>query len=138
MTEDMFGHDRMDDGGEKFSQHRMNTKPLMSPNEWRPLVVEYVYNKGPQGVTIGTLMKVGVLKEWWQPSVAKHVGEKMRVVFSTAMVFVAPAAGITSTDHIRLVHPAFVDVVFNNAVLERDNQRVRRHMMRLNYVDQKK
>lgn len=133
---DLFEDHRRADGGEEFVETRLSRKQLIDDNAWRPLVVQHVYDCGSGGTTLERLLDAGVKREWWQDTVAKHFGEKMRVTFSTGLIFVPAYPGVSTLRHIRLVHPAFVLVEFKNAVLERDNARTRNQMLRQDYVIQ--
>ena len=135
-TEDLFSHSRREDGGEKFLETRLNTKPLMEDNQWRPLVVQYVYDQGYAGVKLSKLLHHGVEREWWQPRAAKHFGEKMRVAFSTGLICVPVFAGVSKLHHIVVVHPAFITLTCDHPVLQADIDRMREHMMRQDYVKQ--
>jgi len=138
MTEapDFFENYRRDDGGEEFLETRLSRKQLVDDNVWRPMVVQHVYDCGSAGTTLDRLLAAGVAKSWWQDTASKHFGEKMRVAFSTGLIFVPVYPGVSTLRHIRLVHPAFVSVAFQNTVLERDNVRTRKQMMAQLYVEQ--
>lgn len=134
-TPDFFENYRRDDGGEEFLETRLSRKQLVDDNAWRKFVVHHVYDCGPKGTTLSKLLAVGVDQEWWQDTAAKHFGEKMRVAFSTGLVFVPSYPGVSTLRHITVVHPAFVLVTFQNDILERDNARTRKQMMAESYAE---
>jgi len=134
---DLFESYRREDGGDEYVETRISRKQLVDDNVWRPMVVQHVYDCGSAGTTLDRLLAAGVTKKWWQDTASKHFGEKMRVAFSTGLIFVPVYPGVSTLRHIRLVHPAFVSVTFQNTVLESDNARTREKMMNQLYVEQR-
>ena len=134
MTGDLFRSHRREDAGEEYPENRVSRRQMMDDNAWRPLVVQLVYERGTAGISLEALLSEGVERGWWQDTAAKHFGEKMRVAFSTGLIFIPTYPGVGKLRHVRVVHPEFVDVSFRNRVLQKDFERVKAHMARQDYT----
>jgi len=137
MTKDLFHNHRRNDGGEEFVETRVSRKQYMEDNAWRPLVVQYIYERGSRGVTLEILLNHGVEREWWQDTAAKHFGEKMRVAFGTGLIYIPIFPTVTKLKHIIVLHPAFADIKLHNPVLQDDIDRAKTELMKQDYVRQK-
>ncbi len=125
--------------GEKYEETRLNTRPVIPDHLWKPLALREIYGAGSAGILLRTLQRRGINRphpepDWWQPTSLKHFGEKMRLAFSTGIVFVAAHPGITTLAHIRVVYPCFCIVRFDNEVLQRQHDKTVEHMSKQPYV----
>jgi len=115
--DDLFPSDKLPEQP-PFFEGRMNRKQLMEDKAFYTELLREVYNAGPMGLPMRTLIARGKNAGWWQDTVDKHFGEKMRAAWAYGLVVVPDYPGSDGTDGKRIVHPAFFTVKFEKPWLQ--------------------
>ena len=78
-----------------------------------------IYEAAQGSLPMSTLVAVGIENGWWQDTVEKHFGEKMRLLWVYGIIVVPERPGETGVKGKRLVHPDFFEVTFHEPRLNR-------------------
>lgn len=136
MMRDLFENHRTEDGGETYEQTRMMTKQLMEDRAFYDPCLRLIYEAGPQGMTMEKLARLGRERKWWQKTVGKHWGEKMRMLWAYGVLTVPELVGNNKLRHIRMIHPYFCTLAFHNPVIEADRARLHEALGRFDWMPQ--
>ena len=102
-----------------YLQTRNMRDPLMSDRSFAPEVLRAVYEAGPEGLPMKTLIAMGIERGWWQDTVDKHFGEKMRCAWAYGFLVVPEVPGDQRPDRKLIVHPDYFDPRFKSPRIER-------------------
>jgi len=133
---DLFENHRRPDGGQSYDESRVSRRQLLDDRAFYNHALRYIYEAGDRGVSMEKLARHGIQCGWWQDTVGKHWGEKMRMLWAYGVITVPVYPGVTTIRHIRVIHPHFASVTFDNKTIQKDQQRLREMLGRFDWMPQ--
>lgn len=119
---------------EPYEQTRQMRHPLMEDRAFRTELLRAAYEAGPRGIRMDLLMALGIERGWWQDTVGKHFGEKMRAAWSFGLIVVTEFPGSTDTRTQRVIHPLYAEVKFKDAMANNWWDRIIKALNTFNYT----
>lgn len=134
---DMFPSSRRPEA-EAELQVRMLRDQLLSDRAFAIEICRAVYEAGPDGMPMRELINTGIERKWWQDTVQKHFGEKMRCAWAYGLIVVPDRPGDQTTSGKRIVHPAHFDIQFQSDRLRRSWELLKSALKWLDFHKQNK
>ena len=135
--EDLFSNSRLPDGGQPYPEERINRKPMMKDRGFYLPALQMIYEGGARGLPMPVLAREGITKEWWQDTVDKHFGEKMRMLWAFGVLTSNDYPGTSGIQHVRLIFPSFARIQYMSSWAQENHDRLMPLITRLDFVDQK-
>lgn len=137
MIEREFNFGDRVDPQEPFEQTRQMRHQLMQDRAFRDELLRAVYEAGPRGIRMSKLMDLGIERGWWQDTVGKHFGEKMRAAWSFGLIVVTEFPGSTDSSVHHVVHPLYASVTFEDPMVNNWWIRIATALQTFNYTRKK-